>query len=185
MNDQLAVPAPFVTRRTFWIGAGTSTPPSSGWFALHRQSFSPVSEMTSDFSWRGEGSFLGISSIAAGRRVLRAPIWLPKEWDAALHERRTPLFLHRGYPLTLDEEFTLALPEQSAAVALPERVESKEPPLRWTVQWTRVGHDKLVAQFHAQLVRGELSREETIAFQKQLRPLMAALTAEVTSATTP
>ncbi|HTL59387.1 MAG TPA: DUF3857 domain-containing transglutaminase family protein [Candidatus Limnocylindrales bacterium] len=159
--------------------------PASGWFALQHQTVHAVSDMTADFSWHGEGSFLGISSIAAGKHFLRAPVWLPKEWDAALHERRSPLFLHRGYPLRLDEEFTLTMPEQSAAVVLPACLEGNEPPLRWRVQWTRVGHDKLLAQFHAQLLRGELSWEETVAFQKQLRPLMVALTAEISSASTP
>src|SRR4029077_2652669 len=81
--------------------------PVNGAFALESQTARCVSAMTEDFAWNAQGSFIGISSIAAGKTLLRPPIWLPREWDAALHKRQSPLFLNQGYPLTLDEQFTL------------------------------------------------------------------------------
>lgn len=110
-----------------------------------------------------------------GKWTLHAPFWLPREWDQALHRRATPLFLNQGYPLTLDEEFELMLPAQAKSQALPSVCTDTQPPLHWRIEWASVGHDKLAARFHAELARGELSPEETLRFQEQLRHLLAAL----------
>jgi transglutaminase-like putative cysteine protease len=149
--------------------------PVNGSFGLDQQSASSLSAMTEDFSWRAQGAFVGLSSVASGKRLLRAPVWLPKEWDSALHRRRSPLFLNQGYPLTLDEQFTVELPAGLPVIELPACRENNEAPLRWRMEWARVGDDKLVPHFHAQLVRGELSLDETVAFQKQLRGCLTAL----------
>ena len=50
---------------------------------------------------------MGLCSTAGGSRLLRAPFWLPKEWDLALHRRKAGLYLNQGYPLTLEEEFVV------------------------------------------------------------------------------
>ena len=49
-----------------------------------------------------------------GGGLLRAPFWLPKEWDLALHRRKAGLYLNLGYPLTLEEEFEFTLPAEGA-----------------------------------------------------------------------
>jgi len=149
--------------------------PANGSFGLDDQKASSVAAMTEDFSWHAEGTFFGLSSVASGRRLIRAPLWLPKEWDSALHQRHSPLFLNQGYPLTLEEKFTIQIPEGSSILEMPPCRESTDGPLRWRIDWTRVGNDKLVPHFQAQLVRGELSLAETEAFQKQLRLLITAL----------
>jgi hypothetical protein len=149
--------------------------PANGSFGLDNQKASSVAEMTEDFSWSAEGTFFGLSSTASGKRVFRAPLWLPKEWDSALHQRHSPLFLNQGYPLTLDETFTIEVPHGASVLELPSCRESKDGPLRWRIEWTRVGHDKLVPHLQAQLLRGELSLAETKAFQTQLRLLITAL----------
>ena len=159
--------------------------PLNASFALDKQSASPISAMSENFSWRADGSFIGLSSLTSGKRLLRAPVWLPREWDSALHQRGSALFLNQGYPLTLDEQFTIELPSGSPNVVLPACRESNEEPLRWRVEWTRVGDEKLVPHFHAQLLRGELSFPETQAFQKQLRELINALGANATFSSTP
>jgi hypothetical protein len=149
--------------------------PANGSFGLDDQKASSVAAMTEDFSWLAEGTFFGLSSVASGRRLIRAPLWLPKEWDSALHQRHSPLFLNQGYPLTLDEKFTIQMPDGSSVLEMPPCHESKDGPLRWRIDWTRVGNDKLVPHFQAQLVRGELSLAETKTFQTQLRLLITAL----------
>ena len=154
--------------------------PVNGSFALESQTASSVSAMTEDFAWHAQGSFVGLSSLASGESLLRAPVWLPREWDAALHRRLSPLFLNQGYPLTLDEQFTMILSPSSSTRELPRAQESKEGPLRWSVEWTKVSDGKLVSHVQAQLVRGELSLAETTAFQQQLRSLMIALSANAT-----
>ena len=106
-----------------------------------------------------------------------APFWLPKEWDLALHHRLSALFLNQGYPLLLDEEFEFSLPPKAKPAGLPDARENKTEPLRWSIEWVRVGDDKLAARFRAELVRGELSLAETPVFQKQLRELFAVLAA--------
>src|SRR5690242_14836047 len=81
--------------------------PAVGAFALESQSASSVSALDEDFSWRAEGAFIGINSAkgeGSNSFFLHAPFWLPKEWDMALHHRKSGLFLNQGYPLTLEEE---------------------------------------------------------------------------------
>ena len=79
----------------------------------------------------------------------------------------------------LQEEFELTLPAQTQADALPPGCENQELPLRWRVEWTSGSKGKLIARMHAELVRGELSSAETIAFQKQLRELLSSLASDV------
>lgn len=159
--------------------------PVAGSFALEKHTATAVSALDENFSWRAEGTCVGLTSAAGGIRVLHSPFWLPKEWEQALHRRQAPLFLNRGYPLTLDEEFELALPAKAQLVTLPGLSEGRETPLRWRVEWARLRDDKLVARFHAELARGELSTEDTPALQQQLRALFAALEADATLSLTP
>ena len=109
--------------------------------------------------------------------MLRAPFWLPKEWDLALHHRKAGLYLSLGYPLTLEEEFEFALPAKAKPAALPGVKENTAEPLRWRVEWTKLGEDRLVARLRAELTRGELTVAETLVVQRQLRELLAALAA--------
>ena len=110
-------------------------------------------------------------------RLLRAPFWLPKEWDLALHHRKAGLYLNLGYPLTLDEEFEFALPAKAQPSVLPGVKENTTAPLRWRVEWTKVGEDRLVARLRTELAHGELTVAETPVVQSQLRELLAALAA--------
>ena len=105
------------------------------------------------------GTCVGLFSTAGGSRLLRAPFWLPKEWDLALHRRKAGLYLNQGYPLTLEEEFEFALPAKAQPAVLPGVSENSSAPLRWRVEWTKIGDDKLSARMRAELARGELSAE--------------------------
>jgi hypothetical protein len=49
--------------------------------------------------------------------------------------------------------------------------------LRWKVEWTKLGDDRLVVRMRVELAHGELTVAETPAVQKQLRELLAALAA--------
>jgi hypothetical protein len=154
--------------------------PVAGSFALEKQSASSVAALDEDFTWNAEGSFIGISDPAIQEPknptgvTIRAPFWLPKEWDLALHHRQTMLFLSQGYPLTLEEELEFSLPAKLQVVALPSPAMNKARPLNWVVEWTK-GEGKLKARLEATLARGELSLSETAAFQRQLRTLLTAL----------
>ena len=117
--------------------------------------------------------------------ALRAPVWLPKEWDLALHRRHGALFLNQGYPLTLNEDFEFTLPAKVEAVSVPESAENKTAPLRWRMEWVKVGDVKVAAHLRLELARGELSAEETRAFQEQWRALLAALAGGATFSTSP
>ncbi len=74
------------------------------------RSATSVAALNEDFAWHATGTCVGLCSTAGGSRLLRAPFWLPKEWDLALHRRKAGLYLNQGYPLTLEEEFEFALP---------------------------------------------------------------------------
>jgi hypothetical protein len=167
--------------------------PSAGSFALEKQSSTSVAALDENFSWQAEGAWIGIVSSAAilaapkpdeGGQVekgtvrdLRAPFWLPKEWDAALHHRSSGLFLNQGYPLTLDEHLVFSFPAALPSRKLPAKSENQLPPLRWRVEWAQGAEAKVSAKLRAELVQGELSFSETIQFQQQLRALLAALSA--------
>ncbi len=151
--------------------------PTSGAFALEHQTATQVSALDETFTWHGEGSLVGLASGKPGKGHLNSPFWLPREWDLALHHRKSPLFLNQGYPLTLDEEFELKLPTTADTRHLPAAVENGEAPLRWKVAWTRLGDDKITARLHAELVHGEMTEIETTSVQRQLRELMGALAA--------
>jgi len=150
---------------------------AAGSFALESQSATSVDALEQAFTWRATGTGVGWLSRVGNRGVLRAPFWLPKEWDLALHRRKAALYLNQGYPLTLDEEVTFALPPTTQPTALPGVKENGKAPLRWRVEWTKLGDDKLLARLRAELDRGELTVAETTGLQQQMRELMAALAA--------
>ena len=152
--------------------------PVSGAFGVERQRATPASALEEDFTWHGEGRVVGLSARVGDRRVLHSPMWLPQEWDLALNERRSGLFLNQGYPLTLDEQFDLLAPG-SKGTQLPPAARNDAAPLRWSLEWAEAGNGRLTARFHAELPRGELSLTEAAAFQDQLRALRGALAADV------
>lgn len=157
---------------------------AAGEFALEKQRFTAVSALGENFEWQGEGKCIGVHSRTEGRWVLRAPFWLPGEWSLALHQRKTPLFLNQGYPLTLDEEFEIKLPEGAQSIMLPSITANTQEPLRWKIEWSKTTETILAARLHAELAHGELSLTETPAAQQQLRGLLASLAA-ATSFSTP
>ena len=124
---------------------------------------------------RRTGTWIGGCSVVGSVRQLRAPFWLPKEWELALHRRHAGLYLDQGYPLTLEEEFVFALPAQAQPRSLPGVSENKTDPLHWRVEWATIGDGKLAARLHVELKRGQFSAAETPGLQQQLRELLAAL----------
>jgi len=75
----------------------------------------------------------------------------------------------------LQEEFEFTLPANAQPAVLPGVSENNTAPLRWKIEWTKIGNDKLSARMRAELAGGELSPSETPALQKQLRELLATL----------
>jgi hypothetical protein len=149
--------------------------PAVGSFALEKQTATAVSRLDENFNWQADGASVGIASASSGSLTLRCPFWIPKEWDLALHRRKSALFLNQGYPLTLEEEFEFALPPGAQPGPLPGVSENKSQPLRWSIEWKKSGEDKLTAIFRAELARGDLSLAETPALQRQLGELLAVL----------
>jgi len=153
--------------------------PSAGTFALQKQSATSIAALDQNFAWKGQGTLIGISSKnvnTSERRAetIRAPFWLPKEWDLALHRRSSPLFLNQGYPLTLEESLDFRLSADTTGVVLPPGSANEQGPLRWRVKWNK-GQDRLTASLGAELAKGELNDSETRSVQQQLRALLAAL----------
>jgi hypothetical protein len=159
--------------------------PAAGSFALESQSATSVAALNEDFTWRAAGTCVGLFSPAGKGGLLRAPFWLPKEWDLALHRRKAGLYLNMGYPLTLEEEFEFALPANAQPSDLPGVKENTTAPLLWRVEWTKIGEGKLAARLRTELARGELTAAETPAVQQQLRELLTALAAGASLAAAP
>lgn len=171
--------------------------PVAGAFALEKQTATSAAALDENFTWHATGTYVGAASIAdqpepipappptthdtrhplPATWLLHSPFWLPKEWDLALHRRKAGLFLNQGYPLTLEEDFEIALPATTRDVLLPAFTENEEGPLRWRVQWRKSGEGKLNTLLQVELERGELSAAETPLLQRQLRSLLAALSA--------
>jgi len=149
----------------------------AGSFALEKQSSTSVSALDENFSWQAEGTTIGIVSIVENKCAVQAPFWIPSEWKMALHRRKLPLLLNLGYPVTLEEEIEFTLPANAQLARIPGVNENNTQPLRWRLEWVRVGHDKLAARFHVELVRGDLSDTQTATFQQQLPQLLSALAA--------
>jgi hypothetical protein len=165
---------------------------SAGSFALEMQTASSVAALDQDFTWRAQGSLIGACSYLPNESTnsdratrhtqqasIRPSFWLPKEWDLALHRRKSALFLNQGYPLTLDEQLELTLPSGAQVVGLPGPAGGAQVPLKWKLEWTKVGNTKLRAVLRAELSRGELSAAETSSLQRELRALITAANAGI------
>ncbi len=141
---------------------------------MSEQRFTPAAALDRDFTWHGEGSWTGLAVPAGGNVLLRAPFLLPADWGLALHERTTPLYLNRGYPLTLDQEIVFELPEGTEP-QWPETSTSAGGPLQWKVEWELEDRERLTARLEVVLARGELDQDETLSFRNELRRLYGAL----------
>jgi Domain of Unknown Function with PDB structure (DUF3857)/Transglutaminase-like superfamily len=156
---------------------------SAGSFALEKQTATSVAALDQDFSWRAQGRLIGSLSKLPNdltnsiRASLRPSFWLPKEWDLALNQRKSALFLNQGYPLTLDEQLEFALPSGSRVARLPGPAANTQGPLTWTLAWTKSDDGRLRVVLHAELSTGELSAAETPSLQQQLRALITAVNA--------
>ncbi len=166
---------------------------SAGLFALEKQTANSVAALDQDFTWRAQGSLIGAFSYLPDdstnsdhatrnthRGLLRSSFWLPKEWDLALNQRKSVLFLNQGYPLTLDEQLDFALPPGSQVSRFPGPSSGAQGPLNWKLEWTKLSDTKLRAALRAELSSGELSAAETSSLQKQLRALITAVNAGIT-----
>jgi len=155
---------------------------SAGSFALEKQTATPVAALDQDFSWHAQGRVVGSlsklpnDSTNSIRVSLRPSFWLPKEWDLALNQRKSVLFLNQGYPLTLDEQMEFTLPTGSRGVGLPPVTANTQGPLNWKIEWTKPA-GRLRVVLSAELSTGELSATETISLQQQLRALITAANA--------
>ncbi len=149
--------------------------PVNGYFAMTEQSFTPSAALDRDFTWHGEGSWTGLTVPLGDSVLLRAPFLLPAEWRGALHERTTPLYLNRGYPLTLAQEIVFVPPEGARRPRVPEPSASAGGPLRWRLGWQLEDQGRLAARLEVVLAKGELDWDETLVFSNELRRLYGAL----------
>jgi hypothetical protein len=147
---------------------------TSGVQSLVRQRFTPVQALDEDFTWEATLDLAGSMARAGTNTQLTAPFWLPVEWDLAVHQRKSPLFLNYGYPLTLEQDFTIKLPSGTLFRSVPEPAASAGKPLSWQVQW-RVEGPEIHAVLNATLHSGELTLDQTSTFQQQLLQLRTAL----------
>lgn len=149
--------------------------PAGGVFSMASQAHSGATALEDDFRWRAEGSWSGlVSTLPEGRRLVRAPFWLPREWDAALHPRRSPLFLNQGYPLTLVQQISIGLPAGAGRVALPPRRARGTGPLRYRLEW-KAGATVLEASLRVELTVAEIDAPGTAEFQAALSELLRAV----------
>ena len=148
---------------------------SAGTFGLTKQRATPASKLDEDFAWQADGECGGLISVEPGQWRIRAPFWLPRQWELALHRRTQPLYLNQGYPLILDQEVVLALPAGGKPPVLPALQESPGEPLPWKIEWTQPDGQSVRARLHVELPRAELDAAEALRLQNQLRGLLESL----------
>ncbi|MEO7675183.1 MAG: DUF3857 and transglutaminase domain-containing protein, partial [Verrucomicrobiota bacterium] len=139
-------------------------------FSLDKQNYSPISALSENFNLQMDGKIIGANSVLPDGKsfLLKAPFWIPAEWDSALHRRSTGLFLNQGYPIGLDETVEFELPSNFKNISTPLARENKDAPLTWKIDWQRNGSN-LTARLTAELISGEISSKEVAAFQNQIR----------------
>jgi hypothetical protein len=152
----------------------------NGFFALTNQKLTSPSDLDRDFLLEMEGTLIGICEREGADAVMRSAFWMPAEWVVALHARHEPLFLNEGYPLLLNQRVQIKLPADSSPPRLPPRQQSTNGPLRWSLAWqdairTHSPGKYVAANLECELLKPELSGEETVQFQKQARELLNAL----------
>jgi hypothetical protein len=148
---------------------------ANGLFALKNQKFTSPSDLDRDFVLTMDGTSIGICERQGSEAILRSAFWIPTEWMAALHGRDKPLFLNDGYPLLLKQRLEMKVPFDVSHPRLPREEHSKNGPLHWSLVWSHTSEKGVVGRLECELLKPELSREETIQFQKQARELLGAL----------
>ena len=149
--------------------------PAAGALGVITQRHTPVSALDRDFEWHAEGTWTALRAPAGDGVVVRAPFWLPIEWDSALHARRSGLFLSYGYPLLLEQRVRLALPAGARDVVLPPAVSNDAGPVRYRLSWSQAAGAALEAALRVELATGEMDAAAARELQAQLRGLWAAL----------
>ena len=149
--------------------------PVTGAFGATSQSHSPVSDLDADFLWQAGGVFAGLLAVQDRQCLLRAPFWVPREWEHLLHRRRQPFFVNQGYPLRLDQEYAITLPDGARDVRLPATRQSAAPPMIWSVEWQNSATGSVTARFRVEIALGDLAAADTAALQGQWRALLSAL----------
>ena len=148
---------------------------ANGTFSMDKQTYSSVSALSENFNWQAEGRIIGAVEVADDKRlILRAPFWLPTEWDVALHRRSSGLLLNFGYPLVIDEAVEFHLPPEMTKFNVPAIRENKEGPMKWKLSWQKVDQN-IRAHLEVELSSGELTDAEAKEFQNQLRHCFAAI----------
>jgi hypothetical protein len=160
--------------------------PAAAPFGLREQTHTPPLQLREDFTWRAEGTVPGLgSALPDGGQVLRAPFWLPRDWDGALHSRRSGLFLHDGYPLRVEQTVHVQLPDGARDVGLPAPATLESGPLHFRCAWSRGDAGTVEARLEIEAPSGELPPDEARPFQEGLRRLLAVAAQGVTYRGTP
>jgi transglutaminase-like putative cysteine protease len=154
--------------------------PTLGGLHVTSQRHSSPSALEQAFTWQAEGDWAGLGLTLPARAgapattLVRAPFWLPAEWDSALHARTSRLFLNQGYPLTLDQQVEIELPP-GTRTRLPTARASTQGPLRFRLEWSAPAPGRLRAALTLTLERAEVELEDVEPLQATLRALHAAV----------
>lgn len=156
---------------------GTELRSAAGVFSLEKQIFTLASELNQNFEWKADGFWTGlaVSFPEENQYMFRAPYWIPKEWDVVLHRRSADLLMNDGYPLALKEKIIFKLPSGCEDIQLPGLKESKESPLSWKIEWSKINGETVEAHLTLQLTKAEIEPEKVKQFQEQIRKLMNAM----------
>lgn len=154
--------------------------PTLGGLQITQQTYSAASALDQAFTWQAKGDWAGLALALPAAEgtptatLVRAPFWLPHDWDGALHARAGGLFLNQGYPLTLEQQIEIELPP-AARVRLPSARRSDAGPLRFRLDWDQPGPGRVRALLTLTLARGTLDAEDVAPLHAALRALHAAV----------
>lgn len=150
----------------------------NGTFALDRQNLGAVSDLAKETWWEGAGKWSGLLTDLdeSGRKqIIRAPIWLPKEWAFVGNRRTSETQLNKGYPLRLDETVKFKLPKGAQVSGYRKSSGDLNGLFKWTYEWRSAGKEEIEVKFTAELSRGDLTKAETEQLSRELNRLSSAL----------
>ncbi len=151
--------------------------PSTGVFALRKQTHSPISDLDSTFSFDGEGDFVQgiLTSIPHHGVLLKAPFWFPVEWTQALHRRTGAMMLHQGYPLRMEQTVEIEFPSALSPTSPLPVLQGGGTPLQWKITWEHPSANLLKAHLEVNLTSSEIPASQVDLFQSQLRSFLENL----------
>ncbi len=151
--------------------------PVSGRFEPSQEESSSTDDLSAPATCMTSGTWRGlISAVPASKtKLMFLPAWVPSQWDLAALPRHNDLFLNEGYPMSIEQNFTIDLSPDARGVEVPANAGRKGPALSWDLEWSKVSDQKITAKLTISLEKSTLDSAGVADFQLSYNLLEDAL----------